>query len=81
MPTPFELYCTAQGRTKPAQLAHDTDLYPGGKMCGFIIWWGHRLAWYRKAFNVHPYDYLLPAQVDELIEITQNEITGIEKPG
>lgn len=31
-------YCTAQGRTPDAQRAHDVTAWPGGRMCGFILW-------------------------------------------
>ena len=31
-------YCKAQGREPEAQKAHDTIEWPGGKMCGFMLW-------------------------------------------
>ncbi len=32
-------YCKAHGTDDPElMLVRDTDVYPGGKMCGFIIW-------------------------------------------
>ena len=32
-------YCAAHGwRTPEAMLEHDKKLYPGGCMCGFILW-------------------------------------------
>jgi hypothetical protein len=34
----FVAYAKAHGRTPNAQIKHDTGKYPGGKMCGFILW-------------------------------------------
>ena len=31
-------YCRAHGRTPEAMLAHDSDAWPGGRLCGFILW-------------------------------------------
>ncbi len=37
-------YCEAHGRTPEEMKAHDRKLYPGGRMCGYMIWnqnkWG-----------------------------------------
>lgn len=38
----FVAYASANGRTPEAQLAHDAEAFPGGKMCGFIIWIGRQ---------------------------------------
>jgi hypothetical protein len=34
----FLAYCRAHGRSPAAMLAHDEELWPGGKMCGFMLW-------------------------------------------
>ena len=34
----FSAYARAHGRSETAQLEHDTEEYPGGKMVGFILW-------------------------------------------
>lgn len=34
----FLAYCRSQGNTPEAQLSVDDARYPGGKMCGFILW-------------------------------------------
>ena len=34
----FVAYAAEQGRLPEAQLAHDAEQWPGGKMCGFILW-------------------------------------------
>lgn len=31
-------YCKAHGKTPEEMIASDEKEYPGGKMCGFIIW-------------------------------------------
>lgn len=31
-------YCRAHGKTPDEMLAFDTKRWPGGKMCGFILW-------------------------------------------
>jgi hypothetical protein len=36
----FVSYAKAHGRTPSKQLEHDDEAYPGGKMCGFIVWMG-----------------------------------------
>jgi hypothetical protein len=34
----YVAYAKFHGRSARAQLAHDEQQYPGGKMCGFICW-------------------------------------------
>jgi hypothetical protein len=36
----FEVYARAHGRSDADQLAHDRQAFPGGRMCGFILWTG-----------------------------------------
>ena len=53
----FVAYASAHGRTPEAMLEHDTEAWPGGKMCGFILWiksaWSE---WYiRKGFSRRDY--------------------------
>ena len=31
-------YCAAHGNTPEQQMAADVAAYPGGKMCGFMLW-------------------------------------------
>lgn len=53
----FKAYCVSQGRTPPAQLAHDAKEFPGGKMCGFISWMAEAL----KSFKAsHPEAWVGP---------------------
>ena len=34
----FVAYAAAHGKTPSAMLEHDDEAWPGGKMCGFILW-------------------------------------------
>ena len=42
----FLAYCN--GEEPEAVLARDANLYPGGKMAGFLLWSNGRLAEYRR---------------------------------
>jgi hypothetical protein len=44
-------YCKAHGKTPEQMLAHDEDAWPGGVMCGFILWMSQKLREFSKA---HP---------------------------
>lgn len=44
----FRAYAAAHGRTPEAQLAHDVQIWRGGRMTGFILWLGQRLAEWRR---------------------------------
>lgn len=56
-------YSTAHGRNPDAQLAHDVVRWPGGKMCGFILWMHARWEEWRAATMTLDYA-LTPAQRD-----------------
>lgn len=36
-------YCRAHGKTPEAMLLHDQEQFPGGCMCGFILWHSAKL--------------------------------------
>jgi len=44
----YILYSESQGRTPNEQLAYDEEVWPGGKMCGFILWIQKHLQAYEK---------------------------------
>ena len=47
----YVAYCTAHGNAPENQLAADVKEYPGGHMCGFILWHGAKVR--RWAKEVH----------------------------
>ena len=51
----FTAYATAQGRLPDAQIEHDKEAYPGGCMCGFILWMSKKLAAFKRK---HPEHYI-----------------------
>jgi hypothetical protein len=38
----FVAYARSQGRTPEDQAGFDDELYPGGRMTGFILWMSHQ---------------------------------------
>lgn len=38
----YEAYARAHGRAPEAMLEHDDERWPGGKMCGFMVWVSQR---------------------------------------
>lgn len=44
-------YCTSHGKTPEAMLAHDYQAWPGGVMCGFILWISEK---WQEFFKLHP---------------------------
>lgn len=40
-------YCNANGLTPEEQLERDRAAYPGGCMCGYILWISHNLSRFR----------------------------------
>ena len=46
-------YAVAHGRTADAQLERDKAIYPGGCMCGYIVWIGRRIRDYTRSNAAH----------------------------
>src|SRR3546814_15168782 len=44
----YVAYASEHGRSPEQQLEHDREAWPGGLMCGFILWSNERLAEYAK---------------------------------
>lgn len=68
-------YCASQGRSPEAQLAHDRQEFPGGVMCGYILWigaqwaaWDRLVGWPKGAPHSEPehqqFDAWLAEQFD-----------------
>ena len=38
----YAAYCAAHHKTPDEMLAHDAQAWPGGSMCGFILWIGSK---------------------------------------
>ncbi len=49
----FAAYAAEHGRTPEEQLAHDRVEFPGGCMCGFILWSSARWREFRAARGMH----------------------------
>ena len=49
----FIAYATAQGRLPDAQIEHDKAQYPGGCMCGFILWMSQKLTAFKRRHPEH----------------------------
>lgn len=45
----FVSYARSHGRTVEEQLAHDSEEFPGGCMCGFILFIAGQIKAFRKA--------------------------------
>lgn len=45
----FTLYAKWNGRSEEGQLARDAEVYPSGKMTGFILWCSQRRQEYKAA--------------------------------
>lgn len=74
----YVLYAEAHGEQPEEMLLRDEDAYPGGRMCGFVLWMNRRS---EEAKPAHPewfidgrlydhagYDEWLKARVEELIK-------------
>lgn len=48
----FLAYATSRGMTPEAALEHDREAYPGGVMCGFVLWINDRWKEWRRARGV-----------------------------
>lgn len=45
-------YCLASGRSPEEQLEHDRERWPGGCMCGFMLWIGKQWDAWRAAHGL-----------------------------
>lgn len=75
----FANYARAHGRTAAEQLEHDRAAWPGGSMCGFVLWNNAKIA---EATTVIPnafvvggalvdhaaYDAWLTTEVDRMLD-------------
>lgn len=58
-------YCLAHGHRTPAQArAADETAWPGGVMCGFMLWIADQIAAFKRAQRLPPREPLDPAQQD-----------------
>lgn len=45
----YRAYCEAHSKTVEAMKAHDVKRWPGGKMCGFVLWVQESLLEWRRS--------------------------------
>lgn len=78
----YVLYAKAHGEQPEGMLLRDEDAYPGGRMCGFLLWHARRIAEAKKQkpelfffdgstgrlYDHAGYDEWLKARVEELIK-------------
>lgn len=57
-------YCAAHGKTPGEMRVHDTALFPGGPMCGFILWISQQWRAWKEANNRGTWDVLSEADHD-----------------
>jgi hypothetical protein len=57
-------YCASHGKTPAQMLRHDRKAWPGGKMCGFILWISARWQEWKKANGRGRWDVLSQADHD-----------------
>lgn len=60
----FAAYARVHGRTPEAQIEHDKAAWPGGVMCGFVLWNNERWREWRAA-NGYRHDDILPSDAHE----------------
>jgi hypothetical protein len=61
----YAAYCRENAKTPTEMLAHDRKAWPGGCMCGFMLWLGEKLSSFRSRNGLGPYDSLSPTQLEE----------------
>ena len=57
----FLAYCAANGFTPEEMLEHDRQRFPGGHMCGFVLWISEMIVKWKREFNYKD-DYLSTQQ-------------------
>lgn len=75
----YVVYALAHGRTPDQMMEHDKERYPGGKMCGFMLWISDRWQAWHKAHGYRRHDYIITREdhghFDEWIKLNH----GVEE--
>ena len=54
-----EAYAKTHGKEPAEMMAHDTERWPGGKMCGFMLWISDRWNQWHKARGLRRHEHVL----------------------
>ena len=65
----YEAYARVHGRDPEAMLEYDRKRWPGGCMCGFMLWIGDLWRGYRKSIGLKEDQVLWGAQVERFDEM------------
>ena len=55
----YTVYAAQHGKTPDEMLAHDKKRWPGGKMCGFMLWINKRWQEWHEAKGYRRHDYIV----------------------
>lgn len=55
----YVAYAKAHDKTPDKMMAHDTERFPGGKMCGFTLWINEQWYQWHKTRGLKRHDYVL----------------------
>jgi len=58
----YVAYAKTHGKTPDEMLAHDKECWPGGKMCGFMLWMSGRWKKWHADRGLVRHEYVLTAE-------------------
>lgn len=55
----YAAYAKTHGKTPEEMLEHDIERFPGGKMCGFMLWINEKWSEWHKARGLVRHEHML----------------------